>query len=109
MHIFLLLTLLTLSCSATAMDLVPGQMIKWHTREYKVTERVEENDKITIVMARSAHKLGTMPLLTEYITRTYKHGNNEPESTIGTHAVTPESIISLSLVVLLAARALAPM
>ncbi|MGE0009272.1 MAG: hypothetical protein AB7F19_01915 [Candidatus Babeliales bacterium] len=98
MYTYLLFALLSVSYSTIAMHLQPGQSITWHTRQYQVTERIEKNNQITIVMARDTHHLGNVPLRTESITRIFTLDNNDPTITSGTSAFSPQAVNTLKVI-----------
>lgn len=90
MHRLFLIILLSTCFSSMAMDLlIPGQIVNWHKRDYKVTDKFEQDGQVTIIMARPTHSLGNIALRMEYITRIYRDANNDPESTTGTCTLTP--------------------
>lgn len=98
------------SFSAVSMHLQPGQKITWHTHQYDVTERIEDENSITIVMTRPIHHVLYVPMALKQITRTYNPGQcytsyEHPTSTTGktllTHAGTAAISTSVAALAIL--------
>ncbi len=80
MQKLIFLSLISLCSLSHAMDLQrlqQGDKAIWQEKTYIVTNRIEQNSRLKLVMMRDTHKVCNAALVQEYVTCSYHNGQLE--------------------------------